>query len=121
MATILPRLAESLKQRKLDPLVSVSELFLNFVAAYNDIPVERRHTLFISLINTVGAEKFLFVLLILLLEKYPKEHNVVQFASGIANEQDCETQLSVNIACYNCFYGCNTEHSCRQSKSTLMS
>ena len=96
MSTLIPCLVESLLKRKVEPVIRISELLLNFVAAYKDIPFQRRQDLFVSLTKTVGADDYLFALLILLLDKYPGEHSVVDFAAELAAQQDCRTQLIVS-------------------------
>lgn len=96
MATVIPRLVESLHKRKIDPVVSISELLLSFVAAYKDIPLQRRQDIFVSLTNRVGADDYLFALLVLLVDKYPDDHKVVEFATRLTAQQDCTTQLIVS-------------------------
>lgn len=96
MARIIPHLVESLQKRKADPIITVSELLLNFVAAYNDIPVQRRRDIFTSLSTLVGVDAFMFALLIMLLDKYPGQQSVVGFATELAAQQDCRTQLIVS-------------------------
>ena len=96
MATVIPRLVESLHERKIDPVVSISELLLSFVAAYKDIPLQRRQDIFVSLTDRVGADDYLFALLVLLVDKYPDDRNVVDFATRLTAQQDCATQLIVS-------------------------
>lgn len=96
MATVIPRLVESLHKRKVDPVISISELLLSFVAAYKDMPLQRRQDIFISLSSRIGAEEFLFALLVLLVNKYPDDGSVVDFATRLTAQQDCNTQLSVS-------------------------
>lgn len=95
MAAVIPPLVESLHKRKVDSVISISELLLSFVAAYKDIPLQRRQDIFLSLTNRVGADNYLFALLILLIEKYPGDNNVVEFATKLTAQQDCTTQLTV--------------------------
>ena len=96
MELVIPRLVESLHKRRVDPLISISELLLSFVAAYQDIPLQRRRDIFASLINKVGAKDFLFALLILLVDKYPSDQSVVDFAARLTTQQGCRTQLTVS-------------------------
>ena len=95
MTTVIPPLVESLRKRKADPIVSILELLLSFVAAYKDIPLQRRKTIFTSLSNTIGAEEFLFTLLVLLVDKYHGDQNVITFAGKLTAEHDCRIQLMV--------------------------
>ena len=102
MATVIPRLVESLQKRKADPVISISELLLNFVAAYKDMPFQRRQDFFTSLIAIVGADAFLFALLVMLIDRYPCQQNVVDFAANLAAQQDCRTQLIVRSSKPTC-------------------
>lgn len=97
MATIIPHLVGSLHKRKVDPIKSVSELLLSFVAAYKDVPFQRRQDLFASLGNLVGADDFLYALLVMLLDKYPGQESVVDFAAKLAAQHDCKIQLLVSL------------------------
>ena len=97
MATIIPHLVGSLHKRKADPIASVSELLLSFVAAYQDVPFQRRQDLFTSLSKLVGADDFLYALLVMLLDKYPGQENVLGFATKLAAQHDCRTQLLVSL------------------------
>ena len=97
MATIIPHLVESLYKRKVDPITGVSELLLSFVAAYKDVPFQRRQNLFTSLSNLVGADDFLYALLVMLLDKYPDQESIVDFATKLAAQHDCRTQLLVSL------------------------
>ena len=96
MELVIPRLVQSLHKRRVDPLISISELLLSFVAAYQDIPLQRRQDIFASLSNRVGADDFLFALLILMVDKYPGDKSVVDFAAKLTAQQDCRTQLTVS-------------------------
>ena len=96
MKLVIPRLIESLHRRKVDPLISISELLLSFVAAYQDIPLQRRLDIFASLSTHVGADDFLFALLVLLVDKYPGDQSVIDFAARLTAQQSCRTQLKVS-------------------------
>ncbi|KAL8793139.1 MAG: hypothetical protein Q9195_004251 [Heterodermia aff. obscurata] len=93
MMLVIPRLVESLHKRRVDPLISISELLLSFVAAYQDIPLRRRQGIFASLSSCVGADDFLFALLVLLVDKYPGDQGVIDFAARLTAQQGCRTQL----------------------------
>lgn len=97
MESIIPQLVQALRGKKADPAISVSELFLSFVAAYKDIPTERRHHLFCSLIDKTGPEDFLFALLVLLVDKYPGRPKVLDFAAGLVTQRKVTTQLVVSF------------------------
>jgi U3 small nucleolar RNA-associated protein 10 len=97
MESVIPRLVRSLHKRKGHPVISISELLLSFVAAYKDIPPQRRQELFLSLANKIGADEFLFALILLLIDKYPSRKSVLEFAAGLVERQKITTQLIVNL------------------------
>ena len=97
MESVIPRLVQSLHQKKADPLISISQLLLSFVAAYKDIPNQRRQELFVSLIDKTGPNEFLFALVVLLIDKYPGRKKVLDFAAGLVTHQKVVTQLSVSF------------------------
>jgi len=98
MESVIPRLVQSLHKRKGHPVVSVSELLLSFVAAYKDIPQLRRQELFLSLTDKIGADEFLFALIMLLIDKYPSRKSVLDFAAGLVERQKITTQLIVSLS-----------------------
>lgn len=97
MESVIPRLVQSLHKRKVPPVVSVSELLLSFVAAYKDIPPQRRQELFLSLTDKTGADDFLFALILLLIDKYPNRKSILDFAAGLVERQMTMTQLVVGL------------------------
>ena len=97
MESVIPRLVQSLHQRKDGPLVGVSELLLSFAAAYEHIRSQRRLDLFVSLVNKVGPNDYLFALIAILLDKYPSQGSVVQFAIVLISRYSVETRLQVKI------------------------
>lgn len=95
MELVIPQLVKSLHKRKRDLILGTSELLFSFVAAFEHIPSHRQLELFKSLANKLGPIDFLFALLILLLDKYPDDQVVVQFAANLAGSYDVLTQLRV--------------------------
>lgn len=106
MESVIPRLVQSLHKRKGHPVISVSELLLSFVAAYKDIPPQRRQELFLSLTDKIGADEFLFALILLLVDKYPGRKSVVDFAAGLVERQTTTTQLVVGLQCTSVISPC---------------
>ena len=92
MDSIIPRLVQSLHKRK-GSLSAVSELLLSFAAAFEHVPFQRRLDLYTSLVNKVGPDAHLFAFLAILLDKYPKNRRVIQFAVDLTNQYDVKTQL----------------------------
>lgn len=95
MESTIPQLVKSLDERGKHPNYGVSELLLSFVATFDHIPLQRRLELFQSLTNKIGPMDFLFVLIIILLDKYPGNKQVVHFAVNLIRRYDIETQFHV--------------------------
>ena len=95
MESIIPCLVQSLRKRKDSPILGVSELLLSFVAAYEHIPPPRRLDLFVSLVNKIGPSNYLFALIAILLDKYPADRSVMQFATDLTSRFKVKTRLQV--------------------------
>ncbi|KAL8680496.1 MAG: hypothetical protein Q9186_003339 [Xanthomendoza sp. 1 TL-2023] len=93
MDSVVPRVMESLRRRHKDSLAGVSELLLSFAAAFEHIPPQRRLGLFQSLMDMIGADEFLFALLILLQNKYPHNKRALQFSVDLLDCYDAQTQI----------------------------
>ena len=93
MESVIPRLLQSLHKRKEGPFVGVSELLLSFAAAFEHIPSQRRLDLFQSLADKIGPADYLFALLAILIEKYPNDRRVVQFAADLAGRYNIRIRL----------------------------
>ncbi|KAK6605651.1 ssu processome component [Botrytis cinerea] len=94
---VIPPLITSLRKDKGNPVTGAAELLLSFVAAYEHIPVHRRKGLFISLVQTLGAEDFLFALLIMLVDKYGVNDDIKSFSAELTNAFSVEVQLQSAI------------------------
>lgn len=90
---VIPPLITSLRKDKGNPVVAAAELLLSFVAAYEHVPSHRRKGLFISLVQTMGPEDFLFALLAMLVDKYGSSADVQAFTVEISSHFSVETQL----------------------------
>ena len=93
MDSVVPRLLQSLHKRKEGPFVGVCELLLSFAAAFEHIPSQRRLDLFHSLSDKVGPADYLFALLTILMDKYPNDRWVVQFAADLAGRYNISIRL----------------------------
>lgn len=74
----------------------MSELLLNFVVTFEYIPRPQRLALFKSLADKLGSEEFLFALLVILLDKYPNNATMLQFAAEIISKYDIRIQFLVS-------------------------
>ncbi|KAI1104253.1 hypothetical protein F4804DRAFT_202814 [Jackrogersella minutella] len=90
---VVPPLIQSLRKGKISPLAGASDLLLSFVTAYEHIPSHRRLGLFVSLVETLGAEEFLFALLAMLTNMYGTTDQVLSFATEVFNYFTVEIQL----------------------------
>ncbi|KAI8959149.1 hypothetical protein F5Y11DRAFT_334046 [Daldinia sp. FL1419] len=90
---VVPPLIQSLRKGKISPLAGASELLLSFVTAYEHIPSHRRLGLFVSLVETLGAEEFLFALLAMLTNMYGTADQILSFATEVFNYFPVEIQL----------------------------
>ncbi|KAE8451963.1 hypothetical protein EG329_002127 [Mollisiaceae sp. DMI_Dod_QoI] len=90
---VIPPLISSLRKAKGNPVTGAAELLLSFVAAYEHIPPHRRKGLFISLIQTLGSEDFLFALLAMMVDKYGSTEAIKAFAVELSASFSVEIQL----------------------------
>jgi U3 small nucleolar RNA-associated protein 10 len=94
---VIPPLISSLRKEKGNPVTGAAELLLSFVAAYEHIPPHRRRGLFTSLVQTLGAEDFLFALLAMLVDKYGSTDSIQAFAIELSNSFSVEIQLQSTV------------------------
>ncbi|KAH8673730.1 hypothetical protein BX600DRAFT_410436 [Xylariales sp. PMI_506] len=98
---VVPPLIQSLRKGKKSPVAGASELLLSFVTAFEHIPAHRRLGLFASLLETLGAQDFLFALVAMLVDKYGSTADVLSFTSEIFNHFSVEIQLQSLIKLLN--------------------
>lgn len=96
MESVLPRLVDSLRKQKSDPIIGISELVLSFVATFKHIPSQRRLELFKSLADKLSSADYLFAILVVLLDQYPQDKEVVRFAADLILCYDVDTYLKVS-------------------------
>jgi U3 small nucleolar RNA-associated protein 10 len=90
---VIPPLITSLRKEKGDLVTGAAELLLSFVAAYEHVPPHRRKGLFTSLVQTLGAEDFLFAFLAMLVDKYGAIESIKTFAVELSGSFSVEIQL----------------------------
>lgn len=101
MDSVIPRIMDSLRKRRTDSMSGVSELLLSFVAAFRHVPLDRRLTLFRSLVEMVGVDEYLFALLLLLHNKLPHSKEVLQFSIDLLDCYATETLFKVSLVLPN--------------------
>jgi U3 small nucleolar RNA-associated protein 10 len=94
---VIPPLVASLRKEKGNPVTGAAELLLSFVAAFEHVPPHRRKTLLTSLVQTLGAEEFLFAILAMLINKYGPTDATIAFAVDLASTFSVEVQLQSAI------------------------
>ena len=92
--SVIPPLVRALHKQKGGPLAGASELLLSFVAAFEHVPIHRRKGLFLSLVEKLGPEEFLFVLLILLLDRYAQQDDAIKFSRDFIGHYSALVQLT---------------------------
>lgn len=90
---VIPPLIASLRKEKGNPVTGAAELLLSFVAAYEHVPEHRRNGLFTSLVQTLGADDFLYALLAMLVDKHGATNDITTFAVDLSSGFDVDIQL----------------------------
>ncbi|KAL9017319.1 MAG: hypothetical protein Q9185_005350 [Variospora sp. 1 TL-2023] len=119
MDSVIPRIMDSLRKCRKDPISGVSELLLSFVAAFEHVPIDRRLTLFRSLAEMIGVNEYLFALLLLLRNKFPRSKEALQFSIDLLSSHEVENQLQVNPPVLSNFLSVNKL--CQKTLDILLS
>ena len=93
MESIIPKLLSKLKEKPRDTFAGTCELLLNFTAAFEHIPPQRRIPLFASLLGKIGAPDYLFALLVILSDKFTPSRMILTFAVQMCNRYNVVTNL----------------------------
>ncbi|KAF3770110.1 U3 small nucleolar RNA-associated protein 10 [Cryphonectria parasitica EP155] len=94
---VIPPLIETFRKGRKHIVASASELLASFVIAYEHIPSHRRQGLFISLVENLGPQDFLFALVAMFVDKYGTSDNVLTFTADLINHFNVETQLQTLV------------------------
>ncbi|KAI9665265.1 MAG: snoRNA-binding rRNA-processing protein utp10 [Trizodia sp. TS-e1964] len=89
----IPPLLKSLRKQNRSIVLSVAELLLSFVAAYEHVPSYRRLRLFTKLIEILGPEDFLFAVIAMLVHKFPSDPAVEDFVVQLSVSFGIRIQL----------------------------
>ena len=90
---VIPPLIETFKKGKRNIVASASDLLSSFVIAYEHIPSHRKHDLFISLIENLGPDDFLFAILAMFADRYGTADSTCDFLTELIGSFPVETQL----------------------------
>ncbi|KAK0711223.1 hypothetical protein B0H67DRAFT_493893 [Lasiosphaeris hirsuta] len=94
---VIPPLIETFRKSRRNLVASTAELLSSFVVAYEHIPSHRKHDLFISLVENLGPEDFLFAVLAMFVDKYGATDSMVLFTTQILSSFSVEIQLQTLI------------------------
>lgn len=94
---VIPPLIETFRKGRRHIVASASELLASFVIAYEHIPSHRRQGLFISLVENLGPQDFLFAIVAMFVDKYGTSDNVLNFTADLINHFGVEIQLQTLI------------------------
>ncbi|KAK0630780.1 U3 small nucleolar RNA-associated protein 10 [Bombardia bombarda] len=94
---VIPPLIETFRKSRRNLVASTSELLSSFVTAFEHIPSHRKHDLFISLIENLGTEDFLFAVLAMFVDRYGATDSILTFTAEIVSCFSVEMQLQTLI------------------------
>ncbi|CAK7218578.1 snoRNA-binding rRNA-processing protein utp10 [Sporothrix bragantina] len=90
---VIPPLIDTFKKGKRNIVASASDLLSSFVIAYEHIPSHRKHDLFISLIDNLGPNDFLFAIVAMFADRYGTADSTCAFLTELIGSFPVETQL----------------------------
>lgn len=94
---VIPPLIDTFRRRGRNVVASTKDLLASFVTAYEHIPSHRKHDLFISLIQNLGPEDFLFAILAMFVDRYAATDNMISFTTQMMSSFSVEVQLQTLI------------------------
>ncbi|KAK4106503.1 hypothetical protein N658DRAFT_461146 [Parathielavia hyrcaniae] len=94
---VIPPLIETFRRRGRNVVASTKDLLASFVTAYEHVPSHRKHDLFISLVQNLGPEDFLFAVLAMFVDRYAATDNMISFTTQMMSSFSVETQLQTLI------------------------
>ncbi|CAK7263803.1 snoRNA-binding rRNA-processing protein utp10 [Sporothrix epigloea] len=90
---VIPPLIDTFKKGKRNIVASASELLSSFVIAYEHIPSHRKLDLFISLVENLGPDDFLFAIVAMFADRYGTADSTCAFLTELVGSFSVETQL----------------------------
>jgi U3 small nucleolar RNA-associated protein 10 len=94
---VIPPLIDTFRKRGRNVVASTKDLLASFVTAYEHIPSHRKHDLFISLVENLGPDDFLFAVLAMFVDRYAATDNMISFTTQMMSSFSVETQLQTLI------------------------
>ena len=94
---VIPPLIDTFRKNRRNLVASTADLLSSFVIAFEHIPSHRKHDLFMSLIENLGPDDFLFAVIAMFVDRYGATDNIVSFTTQIMSSFSVETQLQTLI------------------------
>ncbi|KEY65221.1 hypothetical protein S7711_09348 [Stachybotrys chartarum IBT 7711] len=94
---VIPPLIESLRQGQKSPVAGASDILLSFTTAYEHVPSHRRQSLFLALVETLGAREFLFALIGMMVDRYGPSDALLQFIIDLMGHFNAEIQIETLV------------------------
>ena len=100
IGSVIPPLLLAFRKQKGGPLAGVSELLTGFVAALEHIPTAQRIGVFSALVDTLGAEEFLFALVILVVDRYQDDRAASDLLVQLATRQGSVVWMKASVTAW---------------------
>jgi U3 small nucleolar RNA-associated protein 10 len=94
---VIPPLIETFRKRGRNVVSSTKDLLASFVTAYEHVPSHRKHDVFLSLVQNLGPEDFLFAVLAMFVDRYAATDNMIAFTMQMISSFSVEIQLQTLI------------------------
>ncbi|AEO69251.1 01275787-a34a-4ed3-b98e-774878c86418 [Thermothielavioides terrestris] len=94
---VIPPLIDTFRKKGRNVVASTKALLASFVTAYEHIPSHRKQDLFISLVQNLGPEDFLFAVLAMFVDRYGATDNMISFTTQMMSSFSVGTQLQTLI------------------------
>ncbi|KAL1842736.1 hypothetical protein VTJ49DRAFT_4374 [Mycothermus thermophilus] len=94
---VVPPLIDTFRKRGRNVVSSTKDLLASFVTAYEHVPSHRKHDVFLSLVQNLGPEDFLFAVLAMFVDRYAATDNMVAFTTRLMSSFSVEIQLQTLI------------------------
>lgn len=94
---VIPPLIETFRKKSRNVVAHTKDLLASFVTAYEHIPSHRKRDLFISLVQNLGPEDFLFAVIAMFVDRYAATDNMVSFTTQMMSSFSVEIQLQTLI------------------------
>ncbi|KAL2271623.1 hypothetical protein VTJ83DRAFT_994 [Remersonia thermophila] len=98
---VIPPLIDTFRKRGRNVVSSSKDLLASFVTAYEHVPSHRKHDVFLSLVQNLGPEDFLFAVLAMFVDRYAATDNMIAFTTRLMSSFSVEIQLQTLVKLVN--------------------